>query len=140
MSAKCILVVDDNRSIVKVLELVLTHEGFEVLTAFDGQAALEAVNNRKPDLIILDIEMPEMSGYEVCRRLSLHAATQNIPVIMLTVKGRIEEDRDPSKRDAVRKHVQERIRAFDVGATDFLTKPVIAKDVVTRVKQILAFS
>lgn len=137
MEPKTILVVDDNRSIVKALELVLSHEGFRVLTAFDGVSALESVVKHKPDLLILDIVMPGMNGYEVCRRLSRYPETADIPVIMLTVTGRVEDDNDPNNPALVNQHVQERMRAYDVGATEFLTKPVVAKEVVERVKQLL---
>lgn len=138
MAAKRILVVDDSRSIVKALELVLRHEGFEVLTAFDGPGALESVAKHRPDLIVLDIVMPGMSGYEMCQRLSQRPATENIPVIMLTVKGGYEKDDDTSAPEQIARHVRERLRAYDMGAIEFLTKPVIAKKVVARVKQILA--
>ena len=140
MQAKRVLVVDDNHSIVKALELVLKHEGFQVFTAFDGMAALESVVKNKPDLLILDIVMPGMDGYEVCRRLSQYPETADIPVIMLTVKGRVEDDTDPNRPALVDQHVRERMRAFDMGATEFMTKPVVAKEVVTRVKQLLAMS
>lgn len=140
METKRILVVDDNRSIVKALEFVLKREGFEVVTAFDGVAALESVAKDKPDLIILDIVMPRMNGYEVCYRLSQRPETENIPVIMLTVRGDLKQDIHQSTPAQIAKHVKERLRAFDLGATEFLTKPVIAKDIVACVKQLLAIS
>jgi DNA-binding response OmpR family regulator len=138
MEPKRILVVDDNRSVVKALELVLTHEGFKVFTAFDGMSALESVVKNKPHLLILDIVMPGMTGYDVCRRLSHHPETANIPVIMLTFKGRLEDDIEPGKPALLNRHLVERNQAYDAGATEFLTKPVIAKEVIMRVKQLLA--
>jgi DNA-binding response OmpR family regulator len=140
MQSRRILVVDDNHSIVKALELVLKHEGFQVFTAFDGMSALESVVKNKPHLLILDIVMPGMSGYDVCRRLSQHPETANIPVIMLTFKGRLDDDIDPGKPALLNRHLHERNQAYDAGATEFLTKPVIAKEVVMRVKQLLALS
>ena len=142
MAAKRILVVDDNRSIVKALELVLKQEGFHVQTAFDGVAALESINQDKPDLIILDIVMPLMNGYEVCRRLSLNPETKNIPVIMLTGTGDVESDNHESAKALIliNQRVRKRRHAFDAGATEFFTKPAIANEIVMRVKQLLGLS
>ncbi len=86
--AKKILVVDDERHIVRLVEVNLTRAGYDVVTAYDGVEALEAVKNETPDMIVLDVMMPRMDGFEVLRRLQADPETQNIPVIMLTARKR----------------------------------------------------
>lgn len=135
-----ILVVDDNRSIVRIIEGVLIHEGYQVVTAYDGVEALDKARLHKPDLIVLDIVMPNMDGYEACRRLQSDKLTMHIPVLMLTVKGNIEDDPRPDSLREWQAKVQERMRGFDVGAVEFMSKPVKAKELVARVKAVLWMS
>ena len=130
-----ILVIDDDPSLVLIVERVLQTKGFEVLTAFNGLEGLQKAREEKPDLIILDIIMPRMDGYEVCRRLQNDPATAAIPVLMLTVKGRTGGRIADARRFDTR--VQDRARGFDVGATEFLSKPITAKELVKRVKALL---
>jgi len=130
-----ILVVDDDRPTVMIIESVLKKEGYEVHTASNGKMGLDKARELRPDLMILDIMMPEMNGYEVCYRLSRDPDTANIAILMLTAKGDIESDAKASWQYAGR--VQDRLRGFDTGAVDFLTKPVKAKDLVQRVKALL---
>ena len=87
MSKGKILVVDDEIYIVHILDFSLGMEGYEVVTALDGEQALEKVKTEKPDLIVLDIMMPKLDGYEVCKNIKSSAATQHIPVILLSAKG-----------------------------------------------------
>ena len=108
-----ILSVDDNQVIVKLIELFLTSSGYRVIIAQDGFKALEILGKVKPDLILLDVMMPGMDGYEVCARLQKSEQTAYIPVIFVTALG--EE--------------QDKARAFSVGAVDYLVKP-IKKDVL----------
>ena len=130
-----ILVVDDNRSLVRVIEGVLQKNGFQVLTAFDGEEGLRQAKAEKPDLIILDIVMPRMDGYQVCRALQDDPDTSAIPVLMLTVKGQVD---DPDLDEAsVRSGIEERMAGFDVGALDFLSKPVKANELLERVRNLL---
>ena len=130
-----ILVVDDNRSLVRVIEGVLQKNGFQVLTAFDGEEGLRQAKAEKPDLIILDIVMPRMDGYQVCRALQDDPNTSAIPVLMLTVKGQVD---DPDLDEAsVRSGIEERMAGFDVGALDFLSKPVKANELLERVRNLL---
>src|SRR5512134_663959 len=82
-----ILVVDDEIYIVHILDFSLGMEGYEVLTALDGEQALERLKSDKPDLIVLDIMMPKVDGYEVCRTIKGNPETQHIPVILLSAKG-----------------------------------------------------
>ena len=114
-----ILVIDDNRSLVRVYERLLQKEGYVVFTAYDGEDGLRKARWDKPDLIILDIIMPKMNGYEVFRRLKSDPDIADIPVLMLT-------------------RVKERPTGLnDVVALDFLSKPVAAKEMLDRVKALL---
>jgi DNA-binding response OmpR family regulator len=131
-----ILVVDDNHALVRIMEAVLQKHGYQVLTAFDGFSAIELALNQKPDLIILDIEMPGIDGYRVCHRLQRSEITAKIPVLMLTVKGQVDEPGIPSERTLAMR-VAERNRGYEVGATDFISKPIRAQDLVERVKMLL---
>lgn len=133
-----ILVVDDSHSIVKMLEVVLKKEGYEVVTAFDGEAGLRAAQNARPDLIILDIIMPKMDGVKMCRMLQNNPATASIPVIFLTVKGQMGDlpDQSLGKSYYEGKFI-EQLEGYNAGAVDFITKPVIAKELLRRVKAML---
>jgi DNA-binding response OmpR family regulator len=130
-----ILVVDDDRPTVMIISSILKKQGYEVFTAFDGMNGLRKAREVKPDLVVLDIMMPLLNGYEVCRRLQSNPDTADISVLMLTAKGRIDaEAEEPTQYfDSV----QDQLRGFDSGAMDFLTKPVKAKEVVRRVKALL---
>ncbi|PWK69846.1 PleD family two-component system response regulator [Aminobacter sp. AP02] len=116
-----ILVVDDIPANVKLLEVRLLAEYFEVLTAFNGPDALAACEDGKVDVVLLDVMMPGMDGFEVCRRLKADPATAHIPVVMVTALD----------------HVTDRVRGLDVGADDFLTKPVNDLQLITRVKSLV---
>lgn len=116
-----ILVVDDIPANVKLLEVRLLAEYFEVLTAFNGPDALAACADGQVDVVLLDIMMPGMDGFEVCRRLKADPLTAHIPVVMVTALD----------------HVVDRVRGLDAGADDFLTKPVNDLQLVTRVKSLV---
>ena len=132
-----ILVVDDNHSMVRTIEALLQKEGFEVLTAFDGLEGLRKAREEKPNLIVLDIVMPRMDGYEVCRLLQDKPDTAAIPVLMLTVKGYMD---DPGLDDqAIESRVQEQMNGFDAGAVDFMSKPIKARELLERVRTLLWF-
>jgi len=139
MSSKArVLIVDDNHSLVRVAERVLQKAGFEVLTAFDGLEGLRKAQEEKPNLIILDIIMPKMDGYEVCHRLKTGPATADIPVIMLTVKGKTATSAVEADDERLfHTRVQDRARGFDAGAIEFLSKPIKAKELVKRVRAVL---
>ena len=121
MSKGKILVVDDEIYIVHILDFSLGMEGYEVVTALDGEQALEKVKTEKPDLIVLDIMMPKLDGYEVCKHIKSNAGTQHIPVILLSAKGR---------------NVDQKL-GFDVGADDYITKPFSPRKLVERINQLL---
>ncbi len=114
-----ILVVDDKRNIVELATLYLTNEGFQVLSAFDGINALEKIEQHKPDLVLLDIMLPQMDGWEVCRRL--RQAGNNVPIIMLTARA---DDVD-------------KIVGLELGADDYVTKPFNPRELIARVKAVL---
>lgn len=121
MSKGRILVVDDEIYIVHILDFSLGMEGYEVLTALDGEQALERLKSDKPDLIVLDIMMPKVDGYEVCRTIKGNPETQHIPVILLSAKGR---------------NVDQKM-GFDVGADDYITKPFSPRKLVERINALL---
>ena len=116
-----ILVVDDVPANVKLLEVRLLAEYFEVLTAFSGADALEICESGKVDVVLLDVMMPEMDGFEVCRRLKADSTTAHIPVVMVTA---LDE-------------VADRVRGLESGADDFLTKPVNDLQLLTRVRSLV---
>ncbi|HCA48735.1 MAG TPA: two-component system response regulator [Armatimonadetes bacterium] len=118
--AKKILVVDDERHIVRLVEVNLTRAGYEIATAYDGIEALEKVKSEKPDMIVLDVMMPRMDGFEVLKRLQADASTQDIPVIMLTAKA---QDADI-------------FRGWSSGVSSYLTKPFNPRELLTFVERI----
>ncbi|MGN6716032.1 MAG: response regulator, partial [Candidatus Binatia bacterium] len=116
-----ILAVDDNKQNLSVLERALSAAGYEVLTAQDGATALALIRSSAPDLVLLDVMMPGMSGYEVCQQIRANEATCLLPVVMLTALT----------------DVADRIRGIESGADDFLSKPVNREELLTRVKSLL---
>lgn len=141
MKPKRILVVDDNRSVVKALELVLKREGFEVSTAFDGEEALQMAFAERPDLVLLDIEMPKVDGYEVCRILRRARDFKNLRIIMLTIKGQVENvGSDLNTKKLLEQRVREQTEGFEAGADEFLSKPIVAREVVKQVKRVISLA
>jgi two-component system cell cycle response regulator len=116
-----VLIVDDNRPNVELLQAHLESAGYEVATAFTGEEALASVASQSPDIILLDIMMPGMSGYEVCRRLKATPDTKGIPVVMVTALHELEDVE----------------KAVEVGADDFLMKPIHKHELFARVKSML---
>lgn len=117
---KKILAVDDERHIVRLVEVNLQRAGYEVVTAFDGREALEKVKSENPDLVVLDVMMPYMDGFEVLKHLKADPATADIPVIMLTAKA---QDADV-------------FRGWQSGVDCYLTKPFNPMELLTFVKRI----
>ncbi|MBI2986451.1 MAG: response regulator [Deltaproteobacteria bacterium] len=121
MASKKILVVEDEPDIRKLVHYNLTQERFKVLEAEDGEKALKTVQREKPDLVVLDLMLPGLSGLEVCRNLREREETARIPILMLTAKAG-EADR---------------VVGLEMGADDYLTKPFSPRELVARVKAIL---
>jgi two-component system, sensor histidine kinase and response regulator len=115
-----LLVVDDMPANIKLLEAVLRPRGYRVVSACSGAEALEQVARSCPDLILLDVVMPGMDGYEVCRRLRADLATAHLPVVMLTASGE-----------------QEKLLAIDAGADDFIMKPINQAELIARIRSLL---
>lgn len=117
-----ILVVDDEVYILHILDFSLGMEGYEVISATDGEMALEKVRSEHPDVVVLDIMMPKLDGYQVCRAIKSNDATKKIPVILLSAKGR---------------SVDQKI-GFENGADDYITKPFSPRKLIERVNALLA--
>ncbi len=117
--AQRILIVDDEPSIVVPLEFLMKREGYEVAVAGDGQAALDAVARSAPDLVILDVMLPRISGFEVCRQL--RQSGRDLKILMLTAKGRDSEME----------------KGLGLGADMYVTKPFSTRDLVAKVRDLL---
>ena len=130
-----ILCVDDDLPQLMIISLVLKKEGYLIETAHDGNEALRKAREWKPDLVIMDVMMPGLDGFQATKKLKDDPDTAHIGVLMLTAKGGIEENVKEAYKIAAR--VKDRMKGFDSGAVDFLTKPVKAKDLVQRVKAVL---
>jgi DNA-binding response OmpR family regulator len=122
--SKTILIVDDEAYIVTSLEYVMQSAGFEVAVAYDGVEALEKVAETVPALVILDLMMPKLDGFEVCKKIRENPLWKDIRIIILTAKG----------RDIERK------KGMSLGADDYMTKPFSTRDILNRVKELLAES
>ena len=118
MQGTTILVVEDERSISEVVTLYLTRSGYQVITAHDGRAALQELTKGRPDLIILDLMLPEIDGWEITRRVRAEGAT---PIIMLTA----------------RREESDRILGLEMGADDYVVKPFSPQELVSRVRAVL---
>ena len=120
--AKKILVVDDEPNIVLSLEFLMKQAGYQVRTATDGEAALEAIREDHPDLVLLDVMMPRKDGYEVCQTVRKDPGCKDIKIVMLTAKGREVE----------------REKGLALGADYYITKPFATREVVDKIREILA--
>jgi two-component system phosphate regulon response regulator PhoB len=116
-----ILVMEDEDALATLLQYNLEKEGYDVVIASDGEEGLVQVDERQPDLVLLDWMLPKVSGIEVCRRLRGRAETRNLPIIMLTARG---EESD-------------RVRGLDTGADDYLTKPFSMVELIARIRAVL---
>ena len=116
-----ILIADDAPDVVELLRKRLRHEGYDTIEACDGEECLELAREHKPDLIILDVMMPKLDGFEVCRRLKANRRTAYIPVLMLTAKGEVES----------------KVKGLDAGAQDYVAKPFNYAELSARIKSLL---
>ena len=116
-----ILIVEDEQGVVQLLRARLEPEGFQVITAYNGQTGLRAVAEARPDLVILDLTLPELDGFEFCRRIRRQPETARLPILVLS--GRVEE--------------VDKVVMLELGADDYVTKPFNTKELVARVKTLL---
>ncbi len=121
MSKKTILVVEDEESLLKLESILLTSKGFDVIGAANGKIALDILAKEKVDLVLLDIMLPEIDGFEVCQRIKSNPATKDLPVIMLTAK----------------KSQEDLSRADEVGADWYVTKPFKSAKVIETIERFL---
>ena len=116
-----ILVVDDDQRNVRLMESILKASGYPVLKAYDGEEALRLVDASRPDLVLLDVMMPKMSGFEVCQRLKGRYETRLLPIIMVTALNALED----------------KVQALEIGADDFLSKPINKVELLAKVRAVL---
>lgn len=119
MNKKRILIVDDERDIVETIQFMLESEGFECLLAYDGEDALLKARTENPDLILLDIMLPKINGYQVCRLLKFDEKYKDIPIIMLTAKA---QDAD-------------KLMGKETGADEYVCKPFVMDDLVRMIRE-----
>lgn len=122
MQKKKILIVEDEESLLRLESILLTSRGYEVAGVLNGKAALDHIATDRPDLIILDIMLPEMDGFEVCRRIKADPDTNHIPVIMLTAK----------------KSSQDQKKGLDAGAAAYITKPFKSARIMEIIQGLIA--
>ncbi|MEX1010738.1 MAG: response regulator transcription factor [Balneolaceae bacterium] len=121
MAEKTILVVDDEQDILDLIEYNLAKEGYAVLRAENGESGIRIANEKKPDLILLDIMMPKMGGLEVCRTLRSSDAMKRTPIIFLTARGDEKTE----------------VEGLDIGADDFITKPISMRKLLSRIHAVM---
>ncbi|HZI02795.1 MAG TPA: response regulator [Archangium sp.] len=118
MARKKILLVDDSSTVLLLHRMMLSHCGYELLTAKDGQEALEKASTERPDLIFLDVIMPRMDGFQTCRALRSRPETKNVPIILVTTRGEPHYVR----------------QGFESGCTDYITKPFDGEELLAKVR------
>src|SRR4030042_1499026 len=116
-----ILIVDDDLDTLRLVGLMLQHQGYRIIAASSGVQAIALTQGDRPDMILLDIMMPEMDGYEVARKLRADPATSDIPIIMFTAKTQVDD----------------KVQGFEAGADDYLTKPTQPRELFAHVKAVL---
>jgi DNA-binding response OmpR family regulator len=121
MTKKKILVVEDEAELTRAIQIRLEQVGYEVLIAYDGKEALEKAREENPDLIVLDLMLPKMDGYKVCRMLKFDEKYKKIPVVMLTARA---QEKDESL-------------GYEVGADAFITKPFKYQGLLTKIRELL---
>ena len=121
MTAKKILIVDDEKDLVELIAFNLEQEGYTIFKAWDGEKAMELTRTIKPDLIVLDLMLPGMSGLDICRSIRGKAETEHLPIVMVTAKS---QDVD-------------KIIGLELGADDYITKPFSVRELVARVRAVL---
>ena len=120
-SSATLLIVDDDVRVVELLQITLGGRGYDVLTAFDGDAALESVRSRRPDLVVLDVRLPKKSGFEILREIREDPQLTDVPVILISANAATEA----------------RLQGFKLGADDYLTKPFSPRELILRIRRVL---
>lgn len=115
MENDLILIIEDERQIARFIELELLHEGYSVEVRYDGKEGLERIKENTPDLILLDLMLPQMSGFEICEKARLFS---DVPIIMLTAKDEISD----------------KVKGLDFGANDYITKPFVIEELLARIR------
>lgn len=118
MAKKKILLVDDSSTVLLLHRMMLSHCGYELLTARDGQEALDKVSVERPDLIFLDVLMPRLDGFQTCRALRARSETKDVPIILVTTRGEPHYVR----------------QGFESGCTDYITKPFDGEELLAKVR------
>ena len=118
MARKKILLVDDSSTVLLLHRMMLSHCGYELVTARDGQEALDKVSAERPDLIFLDVLMPRMDGFQTCRALRARSETKDVPIILVTTRGEPHYVR----------------QGFESGCTDYITKPFDGEELLAKVR------
>lgn len=118
MGAKKILLVDDSSTVLLMEKMLLANEGYELTTASNGREAVKKATSEKPDLILLDVVMPEVNGFEACKQIRAQESTHSIPIIMVTTRS-----------EATNVQI-----GFESGCNDYVTKPINGVELITKVK------
>lgn len=134
MSSKRVLVIDDNRMLVTTVARILEKAGYQTTTVLNGGDGIEKAQEWTPDLIVLDVVMPNKNGYEVAWQLKQNPVTADIPIIFLSARGNTNQTEENSAPG-----LDEINQAFDLGASDFLPKPVAASELLKAVERVLSF-
>lgn len=122
MDKKKIMIVDDEPDILKTMEIFLKCEGYDIITACDGISALEKIKKEKPDLVVLDVMLPKLDGYKVCRMLKFDKNFKNLPIVMFTARAQEADEK----------------KARDVKADAYITKPLQSDVFLAKIKQLLS--
>ena len=121
MDRKKVLLVDDSSTTLMLERLILSHSPYDIITAKDGVEAVEKARSERPDLIVMDLMMPRMGGFEACQQIRTHETTRDIPIIVVTTRG------EPQNREA----------GFAHGCSDFVTKPLNSVELLSKLRNFL---
>ena len=120
-SRQTILIIDDKPDAIIAAKKALQSEGYNVIEVYNGKTGLEAIEEKTPDLILLDVMMPDMDGFEICKKLKEDELYNHIPIIMLTAKGEVDD----------------RVEGIETGADDYITKPFNLRELKARIRMVL---
>ena len=118
MDKKCVLVVDDEPHIVNLIKLSMNKDKYDVMTAYSAREAIDLAEKQQPDIVVVDLMMPGMNGYELCEELRKNDKTSGTPILILSAKSQMDD----------------KLQAIDVGADDYMTKPFDPMELVRRIK------